>query len=354
MPSAEILVAESPGELRLALLLDGALAEYFVHRPGAPDGLGDLHRARVTAVVPSMAGAFLALDGGLDSFLPDSRGAAGLTQGDLVGVRITRTAQGGKGARVTAQLDDAEAREAGEGPMRLVRRGPTPLEELRAAYPQAATRHADVFPDDIAAAVEALASASVSLPGGMRATICPTPALTAIDVDMASATAGNGTKPARQLAANRAAIPALARQIRLRNLSGAILIDFAGLSVARRSGLVGPLTEALAADRQKPRLAGLTSLGFAEILRPRGRPPLHEILATPLAEGLEALRVAAREARSMPERRLALRAPPLVVAALQEDPAALPAYAALSTYPMVLRADPTIAFGNWILEAVRD
>ncbi len=74
----------------------------------------------------------------------------------------------------------------------------------------------------------------------MRALIEPTAALVAIDVDMAAATAGRDAKQAKQEAANRAALPALARQIRLRNLSGAILVDLAGLSMRRRPGWPTP------------------------------------------------------------------------------------------------------------------
>jgi len=37
--------------------------------------------------------------------------------------------------------------------------------------------------------------------------------------------------------ANRAAIPALARQVRLRNLGGAIVIDLAGMPIRRRAAL---------------------------------------------------------------------------------------------------------------------
>ncbi len=55
--------------------------------------------------MPALAGAFVAL-AGAEGFLPDSAGAAGLSAGTLLGVRVTRAAQGGKGPRLTARLDD--------------------------------------------------------------------------------------------------------------------------------------------------------------------------------------------------------------------------------------------------------
>ncbi|HEY8288813.1 MAG TPA: ribonuclease, partial [Acetobacteraceae bacterium] len=97
--SIEIRGACSPGEVRVAAVRDGALLDYAIWRPGAPDGVGDLHRGRVSAVVPAMAGAFVVLDDS-EGFLPDSEGARDVTEGTLLGVRISRARQGGKGPRL--------------------------------------------------------------------------------------------------------------------------------------------------------------------------------------------------------------------------------------------------------------
>ena len=89
-----IVVSSSPGEVRVAAWDGGALRDYAIWRPGAPDGVGDLYRGRIIARVPAMAGAFVTL-GAQDGFLPNTEGAAG--EGTILGVRITRAAQGGKG-----------------------------------------------------------------------------------------------------------------------------------------------------------------------------------------------------------------------------------------------------------------
>ena len=60
---------------------DGTLLDYAIDRPGAPDGVGDLHRGRVTTRVPALAGGFVALDGAPDGFLPDSEGGKEATEG---------------------------------------------------------------------------------------------------------------------------------------------------------------------------------------------------------------------------------------------------------------------------------
>jgi hypothetical protein len=323
------------------LLQDGVPVEYYVHRPFAPDGYGALHWGRVIARVPAMAGAFVAL-ADAEAFLPDTEGGASAHVGDHVGVRVTRAALGQKGPRVTARLTDAERALVGSGAVRLVHSGPTPVEELRAAYPEAPVEEG-AFPTLLEAELEALADAHFVLPGGMRGSAVPTPALTAIDLDGAAATAARGDKQANQFAANRLVLPELARQIRLRNFSGAILIDCAGVPTRKRASLAPHFTAALAPDRLAPRLAGFSPLGFAEILRPRLRPPLHERLAGPHAAGLVALRAVRAEGVVHPGRRFLLRAAPGVVAALQADAPEMP-------YPLSLRSDPTLTPGAWRIE----
>lgn len=364
-----ILAASSPGEVRVAAERDGTLVDYALWRPGAPDGVGDLYRGRVIARVPAMAGAFVAL-GGAEGFLPDSENPRHLTDGAPLGVRITRAAQGGKGPRLTAALTAEEQHLADSGAPGLVRRGPGAVERLAAQYSEAPvlvddpallarlrpvlggrlTRAAPVFDDALEAAVAALAEPEVVLPNGVRVSIHPTPALVAIDMDAACAVAERGGKAERHFALNRGALPGLAAQIRLRNLSGAILIDFAGLSGRRRSSLGSALAEALSTDPLRPRLLGFTALGLAEIVRPRICPPLHELLRGPHAAGLAALRAVMRQASADPGRIPAVRAAPGVVRALRDDPVALPELAHRLGRPVALRSDPALAAEAWELD----
>ena len=90
-------------------------------------------------------------------------------------------------------------------------------------------------------------------------------------------------------------------------------------------------------------MLGFTALGLAEIVRPRVHPPLHELLAGPLASGLAALRRLAREAAARPASAPALRAAPAVVAALHEDGAALADLARRTGRPLILCSDPALA-----------
>lgn len=374
MAATLILVSASPGELRTALLQDGVVVEAWIERPARPDGVGDLHRGRISALAPAMAGAFVALAGGETGFLPEGEAgearrpiSAAVQEGLILPLRVTRAAQGGKGPRVSARVTAEEAARVAAGPPgapALVARGPSAAERLAARHPGAAVlldspalaarlraalgdrlrlRPAPAFDDALEAEFDTLAGAEAPLPGGGRLLIHPTPALTAIDMDAGSAAGARGANAVAAL--NREALPELARQVRLRNLGGAILVDFAGLSPKRRAALAEPLRAALAPDRMA-RLLGFTHLGLAEIVRERIHPPLHEVIGlppTPLTRGLAALRQAAREAAARPGARFALRATPAVLAALRDLPGALEEFAARAGRPLRLLPDPAAA-----------
>lgn len=359
-----VLAVTSPGEVRVLAERGGTLLDYAIWRPGRPDGVGDLHRGRVQARVPQMAGAFVLIEGAT-GFLPDSEGARNATEGEAMGVRVTRAAQGGKGPRLTARLTAEEAGSIGAGSApALLRRGPGAVERLAALHPDAAVLAddpalvaalrprlgdqvalaRDPLDEGLAVQAEALAGPEAALPGGLRATFHPTPALVAVDVDTAGATAGRQPKATALLGLNQAALPALAAQIRLRNLSGAILIDLAGLSPKRRAALGPALAEALDADPLRPRLLGFTGLGFAEIVRARTHPPLHEMLAGAHAAGMAALRAMEREGAAR------LRAAPDVAAALDADAVARADLARRTGRPLILRVDPSMPGSGWALE----
>lgn len=276
---------------RVALLEGDLLAEFALWNRAAPDGVGDIYTGRVTAKLPAMAGCFVDI-GGLSGFLPDSAGGLRLSEGQYVAVQVSRAAQGGKGPRLALKPDVAGDRPG------LMRRGAGPLvelcgrftaapvlvddfalmAELRPALDGRLTHDAAAFDAVLEDEVAGLFLPSADLGQGAMMHIEASQALTAIDIDV-GATSGEATaKPAAQMAFNLSVIPEIARQIVLRNLSGAILIDFAGMKPKARVVLTAPLVAALRADYLRPKFFGFSQLGFAEISRPRVRPPLHEMI----------------------------------------------------------------------------
>jgi Ribonuclease G/E len=337
-----IAIDRAPGELRAAALdAAGRLVDVALERPGGPTDVGDLHRGRVVARVPALAGAFVRLDGA-EGFLPDSAGGRDATEGAVLAVRVVRAAQGGKGPRLEAV--DAPA---GAGPPARLAAGPGALARLAALHAGATPREG--WDAAVAEQVAALAEPEVALPRGGRMSITPTPALVAIDIDLGAGASGRGGRAREHAEANTAWLPELARQIRLRDLGGAILVDFAGLSARRRGALGEGLARALAGDPRRPRLLGFTALGLAEILRPRGHAPWHERMAGPHAAALAAARALARAAAGGPARRFGARVAPALLAAFDADAVLRDDLRRGLGEPARIVADPALTGHRWEL-----
>lgn len=81
------------------------------------------------------------------------------------------------------------------------------------------------------------------------------------------------------LSQNLSAVPEIARQIRLRNLCGIILVDFIDMETAgEREQVLNAMREALRDDRVKTAVHDFTSLGLMEITRKRTRDSLLDAL----------------------------------------------------------------------------
>lgn len=133
--------------------------------------------------------------------------------------------------------------------------------------------------EEIAAALQP----RVPLPSGGFLLIEPTQALTAIDVNTGRHV-GQSSPAQTMLGTNLEAATEVARQVRLRNLSGLIVVDFVHMQSAAHQGQVlEALRAAFADDPLFVRIGGFTELGLLEIARRRTRPPLHETLTMPCA-----------------------------------------------------------------------
>ena len=114
---------------------------------------------------------------------------------------------------------------------------------------------------------------TVKLKSGGSLQIEETRACVAIDVD-----SGGMHNVGDIDALNIEAAKEIARQIRLRNLSGKIIIDFAGSSEYRfMKSIIDCLEEELADDACHSRVLGLSRAGNIEILRQRRRPTLRDL-----------------------------------------------------------------------------
>jgi ribonuclease G len=203
---------------------------------------------------------------------------------------------------------------------------PAVIPEIRRVFSATPVHHrpeAD-WPIDLDEIFDQALSGTVALMGGGATHIEATHAAVLIDVD--SGTPEAGSPESNRLAVNLAAADAIARHIRLRNLGGGIVIDFAGLDDRKmRSRVRDRFSEALAPDPARPQILGWTRLGHLELVRPRRGRPLAEALLEPrpggclvktaTAAAYDALRALRREARAQPGRRWRLTVAPEVAAA---------------------------------------
>ncbi len=262
--------------------------------------------------------------------ITDKRSAAkppALLHGELDPVcRILRDAGGGELARIAiddsktlARVRDFCQRVAPALGDRLVLHDPSdPLFEAHGIEEQ----------------IEGVLTPLVELPSGGSIVIDETAALTAIDVNTGGGSQTGGQQ-ATALRTNLEAAAEIGHQIRLRNLSGLLVVDFVPMRRHQHGAeVLAALRSAVAGDPCPTHVFGFTRLGLVEMTRRRHRGSLSQTLTkpclpcagtgrvnSPLTVALEALRAALREAVANPGAALQLTAHPNVIKAL-DGPAA--------------------------------
>ena len=211
--------------------------------------------------------------------------------------------------------------------------------------------------DDIARAL----GRRVELKSGGYLIIDQTEALTTVDVNT------GGYVGARNFddtiyRTNLEAAQAIARQLRLRNLGGIVLIDFIDMvREDHRDQVLAELKKQLVRDRVKTASSGFSQLGLVEMTRKRTRESLAHMLCEPCAtcggQGIvktartvayDALREILREARQFTPREFRIVAPPEVIELLLDEESQH--LAGLSDFigkPISLQADPMMGQGQY-------
>ncbi len=128
----------------------------------------------------------------------------------------------------------------------------------------------------------------VDLPSGGYVIIEPTEALTVIDVNSGSFTRSANARETVLWTNCEAAIE-IARQLRLRNIGGVIIVDFIDMDSRRdQLQLLEHFTSAIRDDAARPQIAQLTELGLVELTRKRQGQNIYELFgrACPSCGGL--------------------------------------------------------------------
>jgi ribonuclease G len=121
----------------------------------------------------------------------------------------------------------------------------------------------------------------VALKSGGYLVIDQTESMTTIDVNT-GAFVGHRNPEDTVFRTNLEAAVAIARQLRLRNLGGIIIVDFIDMAdLGHREQLLAAFQAALAADRAQNQIAGISTLGLLEMTRKRTRESLQHLLCDP-------------------------------------------------------------------------
>ncbi len=131
------------------------------------------------------------------------------------------------------------------------------------------------------AAIREALKPRVDLPSGGYIIIERTEALTVIDVNSGSFTRSD-TARETVLWTNFEAATEIARQLRLRNIAGVIIVDFIDMDSHRdKLQVLEQFTKALRADKARPQIAQLTELGLVELTRKRQGQNIYELFSRP-------------------------------------------------------------------------
>jgi ribonuclease G len=340
--------------LTTSVALRGALVELRWGRPGIRGGetLSSADRANLSAVAgEAAAGVRLLRPEPLDALVAEVMDLNRRWR-DILD-RAVRLAPPARldpplsfGAALAARLPAA--------PGQILVDDPAIVPELRGVFPDTVMQHKPEaeWPVELDAVFDQGLAETVGLAGG--GSIHFEAARTAVLIDVDSGTPATGSLETTGLAFNLAAAEIIARQIRLRNLGGGIVIDFVGLEDRKlRERVRYTLAEALMPDPARPQILGWTRLGHIELVRPRRGRPLAEALLKPRPGGAlvktavtmahEVLRALRREARAQPGRRWHLTVTPDVAAALAGvAAAALRAIEERFGRTIAIEADPSL------------
>ncbi|GAA5217829.1 ribonuclease E [Corallincola platygyrae] len=140
--------------------------------------------------------------------------------------------------------------------------------------------------------IESAFQREVKLPSGGSIVIDPTEALTSIDINSAKATKGSDIEETA-LNTNLEAADEIARQLRLRDVGGLVVIDFIDMSPVRNQRAVeNRLRDAVRQDRARIQLGKISRFGLMEMSRQRLRPSLGESsqIVCPRCDGAGSIR----------------------------------------------------------------
>lgn len=249
------------GETIFALLENGKIKEIKIKDLRFKEGaeIGQTYCARVGKIDMRFSAAFVDL-GVTNAIMPFSGARPDyLIEGKAINVIVTKNNHYEKSA-IVKYLGDANIKNKCPSLFKEVNPWgdwPTPSD---ATYEET---------QSILQTIEEMAQASVSLPNGGAIHFEQTKALCAIDIDAAGRTAGGTNQRNFNHKLNLEAAKVIAEQIRLRNISGLIIVDFVGAPSKLEAPHLIEILKGGLEQKQKCEILAISKFGLCEIARER-------------------------------------------------------------------------------------
>ncbi len=246
---------------------------------------------KILSTDKSLNAMFVDIGAATAGFLPLAKGEAGVSDGAMIGVEVKRAPRGAKGATLSRLVGEAcgqgvgplgEAADAVLQAMSVLGGGVDEVIIDSGAASAVLRRHttssAQVTHESgnlfeaygATAALDGAFARAITLPSGGRLTIDEAEALTAIDVDSASAISASSERLSARI--NKEAVIVAACEIKRRDIGGQIVIDFLPISNAARGQLNANLKQHFTGAQK----AGWTKSGLFTFVLPRPGPSLME------------------------------------------------------------------------------
>ncbi|MFK8014854.1 MAG: Rne/Rng family ribonuclease, partial [Gammaproteobacteria bacterium] len=216
--------------------------------------------------------------------------------------------------------------------------------------------------------IESAFAHTVHLPSGGSIVIDPTEALVSIDINSARATRGVDIETTATNT-NLEAADEIARQLRLRDMGGLIVIDFIDMNQSRNQREVeNRLRDAVKMDRARIQIGRISRFGLLEMSRQRLRPSLGEssAIVCPRCKGhgsirdveslsLAILRLIGEEARKDRTAKVIVAAPVNVASyLLNEKREAVNSFEKLANLEVIIAPTAELETPNYVIKRVRD
>ncbi|WP_419902314.1 ribonuclease E/G [Kiloniella sp.] len=305
-----------PGLLRAANLSDEGLDDLLILRDDKPTYVGNIYVGKILSIDKGLDAAFVDIGLSSPGFLPrneipKSLREQGISEGLYLKVTVTREGADGKGVKVKALNDKVEKQKINlyseiDPLYDWLHRQPVEFDEVQVTDASLVRRVKGLLSDlgrgdvnvkfvpenpmlfeanGIEEAVEELLQVDVPLPSGGSLIIEQGRTLTAVDVNKGSMQHNGGAEKLHS-ELNEEAAKEIARQLRLRNIAGRILIDFPNMkSTENRKRLQGVLKAELKKDYARHKLFPLYLSGLQELTRKRAGHSLQGLLLQPIGIG---------------------------------------------------------------------